>query len=276
MAKESRAYSSQPKKGNEGFVKSSFASVLKSGNHVPIMAHDSARAIVLDDSCIMEKDFSCSLMGKVKDINVLSNLYLTFTNEGFENFKLTYLGGFWVLIDSESKSLKEKITNHVGVASWFHELLPGSNSFVSDDRIVWVSVEGLPIKTLTRNTFAKIISSWGELIDVEDHVNVSLSYKKLCVKTRNNVIINDKGKKSDNGFAKELEVDHVSVTKDPFGIYKLLNKKNDKEYTKGEDPTFPLGFTPDDADKNALNNEKSTHQPNDNLHSSNHYKKKWI
>nr|GFA80377.1 DIE2/ALG10 family [Tanacetum cinerariifolium] len=129
--RESGAYSSQPKKGNEGFVKRSFAYVLKSGNHVPIMAHDSAPAIVLDDSCIMEKDFSCSLMRKVKDINVLSNLYLTFTNEG------------------------------------------------------------LPIKMLTRNTFDKIVSSWGELINVEDHVNVSLSYKKLCVKTRNNVIIND-------------------------------------------------------------------------------------
>ncbi|PWA88971.1 hypothetical protein CTI12_AA093550 [Artemisia annua] len=289
--RESKVYSSQPKKGNDGFVKSSFASVLKSGNQSPSMAHDSAPAIVLDDSY------------------------------------------------SDSITLKEKIRNHVGVASWFQELLPASDSFVSDDRIVWVSVEGLPIKTLTRNTFAKIVSPWGELIDVEDPVNLSLSYKKLCVKTRNNVIINYKikiivkgqvywirvkeleawtpdlnndlednstsddesafdeaepiseGKKSD-GIAKETEIDHVSKTsymnendftyenhvssidknekgsQDAFGIYELLNKKDDKVESKGEDPK--LGFTPVDANKNVVeNNGISTHEPNVNLHSSN-------
>ncbi|GKF73508.1 RNA-directed DNA polymerase, eukaryota, partial [Tanacetum coccineum] len=125
--RETKAYSSQPKKGNEGSVKNTFATVLKSGKKKP-----------------MENDFSCSLMGKIKDINALSNLYVILANEGFENVKLTYLGGFWVLIDSESLISKEKIRNHVGVASWFHELLPTNNSFASDERIVWISVEGLP------------------------------------------------------------------------------------------------------------------------------------
>nr|GEY13783.1 RNA-directed DNA polymerase, eukaryota [Tanacetum cinerariifolium] len=92
--RESRVFSPQPKKGNDGFIKTSFASVLKSVNHVPTTSYDSAPAIVLDDSCITEKDLSCSLMGKVKDINVLSNPYLTFANEGFENVKLSYLGGY--------------------------------------------------------------------------------------------------------------------------------------------------------------------------------------
>ncbi|GKB34375.1 hypothetical protein Tco_0879317 [Tanacetum coccineum] len=110
---ESRAYSSQPKKGNEGFVNNSFAFVLKSGKQNPIMSAEPTPAIVLDDSCIMEKVFSCSLMGKIKDINALSNLYVILTNEGFKNVELTYLGGFWVLLDSDSISSKEKISNHV-------------------------------------------------------------------------------------------------------------------------------------------------------------------
>ncbi|GKE00363.1 RNA-directed DNA polymerase, eukaryota [Tanacetum coccineum] len=49
-------------------------------------------------------------MGKVKDINVLENLHLTFANEGFETVKLSYLGGFWVLIDAPSLALKEKLS----------------------------------------------------------------------------------------------------------------------------------------------------------------------
>ncbi|GJY54937.1 RNA-directed DNA polymerase, eukaryota [Tanacetum coccineum] len=97
-----------------------------------------------------------------------------------------------VLIDAPSLALKEKLSKHVGVASWFQELIPASNSFVNDDRIVWVSVEGLHIKALTHNTFAKILSPWGDFIDVEAPANTSLSYKKICVKTKNHVIINDR------------------------------------------------------------------------------------
>ncbi|GKD95483.1 RNA-directed DNA polymerase, eukaryota, partial [Tanacetum coccineum] len=38
-------------------------------------------AIVMDESCLVESDSSCSLMGKIKDINALSNLYIILTDE---------------------------------------------------------------------------------------------------------------------------------------------------------------------------------------------------
>ncbi|GKD34069.1 hypothetical protein Tco_1249578 [Tanacetum coccineum] len=92
---------------------------------------ESSPAIVLDDACIMERDFSCSLMGKM--------------------IKLFYLGGQWVLLELDSVTSKEKITNHVGVGSWFEVL-----KIVCEERLVWVAIEGLPVKALTRNTYAKI------------------------------------------------------------------------------------------------------------------------
>ncbi|GJV57068.1 hypothetical protein Tco_1458073 [Tanacetum coccineum] len=236
LQRESKAYSSQPKKGNKGFVKNSFAFVLKSGKQNPIMLVEPTPAIVLDDSCIMEKVFSYSIMGKIKDINVLSNLYVILANEGFENVKLAYLGGFWVLLDSDSISSKEKISNHVGVASWF--LLHANNSFVSDERIVWIYVVCLPIKTLTRNTFAKIISLWGELTNVEDPDNLSLSYKKLCVKTRPHTpdFSNELGDNSSYGEEfEDDEAEHISGKKGVIAsllkksLKRILNRKNDKE-----------------------------------------------
>lgn len=39
----------------------------------------------------MDLDFSSSLMGKIKDINALPNLYLILSKKGFENVKLTHL-----------------------------------------------------------------------------------------------------------------------------------------------------------------------------------------
>ncbi|GJW08899.1 hypothetical protein Tco_1571322 [Tanacetum coccineum] len=135
------------KNASLGTVSNSFAVVLKSGpvNHNTVT--ESSPAIVLDDACIMERDFSCSLMGKMKDINALSNLFIILANEGFENVKLFYLGGQWVLLELDSVTSKEKITNHVG----------------------------LPVKALTRNTYAKIIASWGELVDINESDNCSLS-----------------------------------------------------------------------------------------------------
>ncbi|GJU83109.1 hypothetical protein Tco_1285474 [Tanacetum coccineum] len=175
---------------NMGTNNSSFASVLNVGGKPKIVA-DSAQTIILDDECIMERDLSCTLMGKIKDINALSNLYVILTNEGFGNVKLTYLGGFWVLIDVGSLSSKENFLKHVGVASWLIELLPATNSFVSKVRLVWIYVEGLPIKSWTSNTFAKIVSPWGVLSDVDVADDSSLPFKRLCVVTKPHIIIND-------------------------------------------------------------------------------------
>ncbi|GKA24354.1 hypothetical protein Tco_0710387 [Tanacetum coccineum] len=93
--------------------------------------------------------------------------------------------------DVDSLASKEKIHKHVGFASWFNELIPARNLFVSEDRVVWVPIEGVPIKTLTRKTYAKLISPWGERIDVENLDNMYLRIgEAVALKTKINVIIN--------------------------------------------------------------------------------------
>ncbi|GKD11073.1 RNA-directed DNA polymerase, eukaryota [Tanacetum coccineum] len=81
--RESMASFVQPSKVkiNTGPVKNSFASVLKSNDHKGSPSSDSSPAIVMDDSCIVDNDLSCSLMGKIKDINDLSNIYVIFADE---------------------------------------------------------------------------------------------------------------------------------------------------------------------------------------------------
>ncbi|GJW97880.1 hypothetical protein Tco_0179688 [Tanacetum coccineum] len=98
----------------------------------------------------------------------MPNLDVILEKEGFENLLLTYLGGLWVLIEMVSISDNEKLWNHTGVGSWFSSLKPACNSFVCDERIVWISLEGLPLKVWTRNTFAKVASKWGDLVEWED------------------------------------------------------------------------------------------------------------
>ncbi|GJU58913.1 RNA-directed DNA polymerase, eukaryota [Tanacetum coccineum] len=194
----------QSKKDNVGDTKNSFASVLKAGSYKPVTPSDSSPAIVLDESYVSEKDLSCSLMGKIKDINALPNLYVILANEGFDNVNLTYLGGYWVLIDDE----------------------------------------GLPIKSWNNVAFAKTVSPWGTLANVDVEDDTSLPFKKLCVEidhVSESSCMNDHGvdiEKQDSGNEQKI------ISEDPFGIYELLNKNKDKEDSKDEDPTFPHGFTP--------------------------------
>ncbi|GJW38881.1 RNA-directed DNA polymerase, eukaryota [Tanacetum coccineum] len=303
----SRVSNAQPKKGNEGLANNSFASVLKSNNFKPPVPSDSSPAIVLDDSCILENDLSCSVMGKIKDINALSNLYAIISIEGFDNVKPSYLGGFWVLIDTGSTSAKEKLIKHVRVSSWFSELYHANNSFVSEVRLVWILVEGLLMCAWNINAFSKIGSPWGTLSDVDDVVDASLPYKKLCVVTKNHTVINDKFKIIIKGYVywirvKELEVwtldfdnkfcddsssDEGLVGEEKYGTFqyqdmdhvsessfmKEINESeiydSDKATTKSDDLTFPLGFTPNDVkDKVEEDIANSVNQPDDNLQSS--------
>ncbi|GKB85618.1 hypothetical protein Tco_0957890 [Tanacetum coccineum] len=263
------------KNASPGTVSNSFAAVLKSGSVNHNTVTESSPAIVLDDACIMERDFSCSLMGKMKDINALSNLFIILANKGFENVKFFYLGGQWVLLELDS------------------------------ERLVWVSIEGLPVKALTRNTYVKIIASWGELIDINESDNCSLSCIRVYVRTKPHVLINDKvkiiikgqlhwiyGKEqeawmpefktvmeddtssyeesegnnendrgSDNEHVSETSFAHENVdefqvnpkpscntviSEDLFGIYKILKRNKDANVTEGDTHTlqYPQGFTP--------------------------------
>nr|GEY68747.1 RNA-directed DNA polymerase, eukaryota [Tanacetum cinerariifolium] len=184
-----------PREPNLGTSKNSFASVLKEGSLSPIKEFvNSERALVLDETCIKEHDFSLSLMGKVKTVSTIPNFPIILSNEGFHNIKITYLGRMWVLFGMESLESKDKILNHTGVNSWFLTIKEAYNSFVCDERITWVSIEGLPIKAWMLNSFCKIASLWGEFVEREDSDSFALSNKPLCLKTKIDDSINERCK----------------------------------------------------------------------------------
>ncbi|GKB41782.1 RNA-directed DNA polymerase, eukaryota, nucleotide-binding alpha-beta plait domain protein [Tanacetum coccineum] len=172
-----------------GNSKGSFASILKEGVHQQPVT--TTPTLVLDDSCLKDGDFSSSLMCQIKDVTAIPNLHIILSEEGFQSIHITYLGGLWVLIKFESFDVFEKFRKHVGISSWFSSIKPLINSFVSNERIVWISIEGLPINAWTSNTFSKIAQKLGDLIVWEDSEEMSLSRKHLCLKTKVHEIINE-------------------------------------------------------------------------------------
>ncbi|GKB97732.1 RNA-directed DNA polymerase, eukaryota, reverse transcriptase zinc-binding domain protein [Tanacetum coccineum] len=56
--------------------------------------------------------------------------------------------------------------------------------FNPDGRIVWVEIEGVPFKFWTGNTFKRIASKWGVLLDVDDQDESCFHSKRLCLYTK--------------------------------------------------------------------------------------------
>ncbi|GKA51155.1 RNA-directed DNA polymerase, eukaryota [Tanacetum coccineum] len=184
----------------------SFASVLKEG-HVSV--NNSEPAIVLDESCMKVHDFNLSLMGKVKNVSTIPNLPVLIAKEGFQNIKLDYLGGCgFSLLSSRSPHM---------ISSW----------------IILVLDHGLPIKAWTPNSFKKIASCWGELVEWEDSGHNSFSCKHLCLKTRMDVIINDKRKLIVQGKAFWIRVKELDAWSPDFEEDNDDDVSSDEEEPKG-------------------------------------------
>nr|GEW32757.1 RNA-directed DNA polymerase, eukaryota, reverse transcriptase zinc-binding domain protein [Tanacetum cinerariifolium] len=134
-------------------------------SNVPLTPSLITTSLVLDDSCVSVRDLSQHVMGRVKDLNSISNLRTLLTKEGFSEVKLTYLGGMWVMIELDNEATKLKLLQHIGVNSWFHVLQAAIHDFVSDERVVWVDIEGVPLNVWSRETFLKIGKKWGETME---------------------------------------------------------------------------------------------------------------
>ncbi|GKE91789.1 hypothetical protein Tco_1572884, partial [Tanacetum coccineum] len=192
---------------NNSFVqeRSSFALVLNSKSTSPVnnvtgkgpqmpgndhqASYSSSVTVVLDDSCVMDCDLACHVMGKVKAIESIQNLWNILYNEGFPKVKLTYFGGLWVMIELDNKEMKNSLLTHVGVNSWFDVMQEACCDFVSKERVVWIDLEGVLLNLWSKETFSRIGKKWGLIQDIEAKHGVSFACKRLCLLTNHPVSI---------------------------------------------------------------------------------------
>nr|GEW11680.1 RNA-directed DNA polymerase, eukaryota [Tanacetum cinerariifolium] len=168
-----------------------------------------------------------------------------------------YVGWMWVLFEFDSLASKEKFLKHSGIGSWFTELIQATSSFENDERIVWISIEGLPIKAWTPNTFCKIASLWGEYVEWEDMLGFKISKKKTkMISSDGESQEGDVANKADNNKSDVDRVSKSSFMHENDTAHKDVNSR----IKDSDEPKFPPGFTPDNTDqeKNVEENIKDT------------------
>nr|GEU34258.1 RNA-directed DNA polymerase, eukaryota [Tanacetum cinerariifolium] len=227
-------------------------------------------ALVLDDNCIVEKDFSKHAMGRVIDASSIPNLQVILYDEGFTDVKLKYLEGLWVLLEFEKEEIKKNLMAHIGVNSWFQTIQEVPLDFLSDECIAWVDIEGVPLNAWTSDTFSKIASP---ALVLDENCIVEKDFSKHAMgrvidassipNLQENVSSSD-----DESVHGEKPNDNMSFSseeeeEDPFHIYDILNKKKSDEIPHGSCPSLshPPGFTPDNlvSEKGSLQNIEDGH-----------------
>nr|GEX90494.1 nucleotide-binding alpha-beta plait domain-containing protein [Tanacetum cinerariifolium] len=128
-------------------------------------------ALVLDDDCLLSKDFSKCLLGRVKEFASLADLKMTLNNEGFMDIKIQYMGEMRVMLEFGTEKSMKLFKDNVSVGSWFSQINQASMDFVTEGRIAWV-----------------------ELKDIDDQVETCFHSKRLCIHTKSHRSISEEFK----------------------------------------------------------------------------------
>nr|GEV78219.1 RNA-directed DNA polymerase, eukaryota [Tanacetum cinerariifolium] len=177
----------------------------------------SSPTLVLDDSCIIERGLSRHAMGRVKDLNSIPNLQSILTKEGFSEVKFSYLGGMWVLLELDTVAIKKKLLQHTRVNSWFLALQDATHDFVSEERVFWVDIEGIPLNDFKHSEYTS-----------NDESPLGTKSKLVDQQVSDDELV---GESDDEGVLETLFGDK------PYSPYNVVE----------EDPSLshPSGFTPE-------------------------------
>jgi hypothetical protein len=128
-------------------------------------------------------DFPLAILGCYKDFRSIANAHILCRCEGFLEVDIKYLGGLWVLFEFRTVETRNKFLKHKGISSWFSSLKPWYNEFVVTERLVWLEIEGVPLRAWNNDTFTSIGSKWGEVLFCDDSDSSNRLSKRICNKS---------------------------------------------------------------------------------------------
>ncbi|GJY77506.1 reverse transcriptase domain, reverse transcriptase zinc-binding domain protein [Tanacetum coccineum] len=150
-------------------------------------SEDSPSSIFLDH--VDGNDFPLALLGCYKDFRSIANSRILCRNEGFLDVGIKYLGGLWVLLEFSSTDARNKFLNHESILPWFSSLSPWHDDFVVKERLIWLEIEGVPLRAWHNYIFKKICERWGEMLFCDDSDGCNRLSKRLCIKSSHDLLV---------------------------------------------------------------------------------------
>ncbi|GJZ18990.1 hypothetical protein Tco_0555580 [Tanacetum coccineum] len=101
---------------------------------------------------------------------------------------------------------------------WFSVIKQAYAEFVSEGRLVWVELDGVPFKLWSGPTFKRIAAKWGELLDVDDYDESNLHSKRICILSKEDIKVGQTmGLVTWSGALKDIPEMQCEGPKENFG-----------------------------------------------------------
>nr|GFB66554.1 hypothetical protein [Tanacetum cinerariifolium] len=71
-----------------------------------------------------------------------ANLKVVVANEGFDNIKFKYIGGYWLMMEFQTEVTKLKFQENSVMKTWLSQIQLASSDFNADGRVTWVKIKG--------------------------------------------------------------------------------------------------------------------------------------
>ncbi|KAI3517630.1 hypothetical protein L1887_16845 [Cichorium endivia] len=153
--------------------------------------------------------------------------------EGIYNVKVSYVGGFHVLIEFDNEDLADDFLRKArpSWSNWFSNLAKWHRDFEIGKRLASISIYGVPLHVWNSEVFAEIARVWGEPVCLtnEDNSNLNKEVRRVGILTSEAPWINDFVKVNVQGRCYKVRVI--------------------------EDPSRSMGMTPSDGN---LDSDQST------------------
>ena len=104
-----------------------------------------------------QEDTRKVVLAHVKEFSFLSVLNNMCKAQGFVDVDIKYIRGMWLLLEFQSVKACYNFRGHEVVRSWFHQFFDWNCDFESKERLVWLDVEGLPIRAWSKTNFISLI-----------------------------------------------------------------------------------------------------------------------
>nr|GEZ48713.1 nucleotide-binding alpha-beta plait domain-containing protein [Tanacetum cinerariifolium] len=222
-------------------------------------------ALLLNESCLNQLDYSLGLLDKVKEFSSFDNMRMVLGIEGFNDIDLRYMGGMWIMIGFKTEDTKAKFQSCLGKMLYLEKLDEGC---LYSKRLCILNTGKSNIletfkvihKGKRFSVRAKETTGWILDFDEQEEDNSesedeqSIGFIKedfdgsdVEKKGDNNVsMVPDSVKEDVNVQAEEKGNDFdVNNSLDPFELYLILNKKkNVEEKMDKSNGTVSIPFTP--------------------------------
>ncbi|GJV13593.1 RNA-directed DNA polymerase, eukaryota [Tanacetum coccineum] len=224
---------------------------------------------LLDSDICSYDDASCMVMAKVRNPIHIPYLRRMWSAEGFEHFKINYMGGSWVWIEFQNEETCMQFKCNKAIKSTIKEFTMVTGTFTLTERAVWVEVIGLPMCAWTPSAYKKVASIFGEILFLDNDPDEQKGSGKVCINSKVLDFIHDRVSVTVNGR------DYSVLIKEIANWSPSILKSEEASPSASEEPSpstsecESIDGTESDENKDVLSNGSTTNIPDVNLNPDN-------